>query len=133
MAEMIAAQGGDPRVTQDTDLLPQAEGRIEITAPESGFVAALKTADIGYAAQSLGAGRIRKSDRIDPAVGIVIKKRLGDPIEKDEAWCELHVNPGSDVSAAKELLDSALTISKGPVEPPKLIHAEIEPQKESKS
>ena len=126
LAEMIEAQGGDPRVTEDTDLLPRAQGRVPLTARESGFIAAMKTSAIGYAAQALGAGRVRKTDRIDPAVGLAMKKRVGEPIEKGETWCELHVNPASDVNAAQALLEGALTVSPEPVEAPKLVHAVIE-------
>ena len=126
LAEMIEAQGGDPRVTRDTGLLPQAEGRVSVAARESGYVSAIRTSAIGYAAQALGAGRVKKSDRIDPAVGLVMKKRVGEPIEKGEAWCELHVNPGSDVNAALTLLEDALTVSRAPAKAPRLVHAVIE-------
>ena len=123
---MIKAQGGDPRVTQDTGLLPQAEKIIPLPAAEGGFVAAMKTSDIGYAAQALGAGRVKKTDNIDPAVGLVMKKRLGEPIEKGEPWCELHVNPGSDVEEATRMLESALAVSREPAPVPSLVHAVIE-------
>ncbi|MBR3504485.1 MAG: thymidine phosphorylase [Clostridia bacterium] len=126
LAEMIKAQGGDPRVTQDTGLLPQAEKIIPLPAAEGGFVAAMKTSDIGYAAQALGAGRVKKTDNIDPAVGLVMKKRLGEPIEKGEPWCELHVNPGSDVEEATRMLESALAVSREPAPVPSLVHAVIE-------
>ncbi|MBO4885820.1 MAG: thymidine phosphorylase [Clostridia bacterium] len=126
LAEMIEAQGGDPRVAQDPDRLPKAEARLSVGAPEGGYIAAMKTSDIGYAAQALGAGRVRKGDRIDPAVGLVMKKRVGDPVEKGEIWCELHVNPASDVAAARRLLEGALTVSPRPVAAPELVHAVIE-------
>ena len=126
LAEMIEAQGGDPRVTEDTSLLPRAEKVIPVPAAEGGYVAAMKTSDIGYAAQALGAGRVKKSDRIDPAVGLIMTKRLGDPIEKGEPWCELHVNPGSDVKEAMRLLGGALAVSRESAPVPKLVHAVIE-------
>ena len=126
LAQMIEAQGGDPRVTEDIDLLPRAEQLIPVPAPEGGYVAAMRTSDIGYAAQALGAGRVRKSDRIDPAVGLVMTKRLGDPIEKGEPWCVLHANPASDVKEATRLLEGALAVSREPSPVPKLVHAVIE-------
>ena len=126
LAEMIEAQGGDPRVTQDPDLLPRAERIFPVTAREEGFIAALKTSDIGYAAQALGAGRMKKSDRIDPAVGLIMKKRVGEHVDKGEVWCELHANPASDVPAATRLLDGALTLSKEAVKAPKLVYDVIE-------
>ena len=126
LAQMIEAQGGDPRVTEDIDLLPRAEKLIPVPAPEGGYVAAMRTSDIGYAAQALGAGRVKKTDRIDPAVGLVMTKRLGDPIEKGEPWCVLHVNPASDVKEAARLLEGALAVSREPSPVPKLVHAVIE-------
>ncbi len=126
LAEMIGAQGGDPRVTEDTRRLPQAARRIDVPAQETGFITGMKTSSIGYAAQALGAGRMKKSDRIDPAVGLVMKKRMGDPIEKGEPWCELRVNPSSDVNAARKLLADALTISREAAAAPALVHAVIE-------
>ena len=126
LAQMIEAQGGDRRVTEDIDLLPRAEQLIPVPAPEGGYVAAMRTSDIGYAAQALGAGRVRKSDRIDPAVGLVMTKRLGDPIEKGEPWCVLHANPASDVKEATRLLEGALAVSREPSPVPKLVHAVIE-------
>ena len=126
LAQMIEAQGGDPRVTEDIDLLPRAEKLIPVPAPEGGYVAAMRTSDIGYAAQALGAGRVKKTDRIDPAVGLVMTKRLGDPIEKGEPWCVLHANPASDVKEATRLLEGALAVSREPSPVPKLVHAVIE-------
>ncbi len=126
LAQMIEAQGGDPRVTEDIDLLPRAEQLIPVPAPEGGYVAAMRTSDIGYAAQALGAGRVKKTDRIDPAVGLVMTKRLGDPIEKGEPWCVLHANPASDVKEATRLLEGALAVSREPSPVPKLVHAVIE-------
>ena len=86
----------------------------------------MRTSAIGYAAQALGAGRVKKSDSIDPAVGLIMKKRVGDPIEKGEVWCELRVSEKSDVRAALRLLDGALGIGAESVAAPGLIHAVIE-------
>ena len=115
LADMIEAQGGERRVAYEPDRLPQAEGRIDIAAEKSGYVRAIATSDIGYAAQALGAGRERADDVIDPAAGIIMKKRLGEFVEKGEAWCELHVGARADVAAAKKRLAGALTLSDEPM------------------
>ena len=112
---MIEAQGGERRVAYEPDRLPQAEGRIDIAAEKSGYVRAIATSDIGYAAQALGAGRERADDVIDPAAGIIMKKRLGEFVEKGEIWCELHVGARADVAAAKKRLAGALTLSDEPM------------------
>ena len=112
---MIEAQGGERRVAYEPDRLPQAEGRIGVAAEKSGYVRAVATSDIGYAAQALGAGRERADDVIDPAAGIIMKKRLGEYVEKGEIWCELHVGAHSDVPAAQKRLSGALTLSDEPM------------------
>ena len=114
-ADEAMAQGGERRVAYEPDRLPQAEGRIDIAAEKSGYVRAIATSDIGYAAQALGAGREKADDVIDPAAGIIMKKRLGEFVEKGEAWCELHVGARADVAAAKKRLAGALTLSDEPV------------------
>ena len=122
---MIASQGGDARVVDDLSLMPQAQRMTDVLAEESGYIASMETSLIGYAAQALGAGRIRKEDDIDPAVGIVMKKRIGDYVEKGEAIMTLHVNPSSDEAGARALLKRAMAFSDVPVERPALIHRVI--------
>ena len=80
--KVVEAQGGDPRAIDDPSLLPQPKTRIEILAPESGFVNSLKAREIGVATMILGAGRALVSDSIDPAVGIMLNKKVGDPRRK---------------------------------------------------
>ncbi|MBE5809208.1 MAG: pyrimidine-nucleoside phosphorylase, partial [Clostridiales bacterium] len=126
LAEMIRAQGGDPRVTEDTSLLPKAKSFVDIKAPEDGYLTGIVTSVVGDAARLLGAGRAQKTDEIDPAVGIVMKKRVGDPVKRGETVCTLHVGDRSDKVGAYNLMLSALKFGREPVEPPKLIHAVVE-------
>ncbi len=125
-AEMIRAQGGDPRVTEDTSLLPKAKSTVELRAGEPGYLSAIRTADVGSAARLLGAGRERKSDVIDPAVGIVMHKRVGDRVRRNELLATLHVGERSDRIGAYNLLQRALKIGPDPVSRPTLIHDVIE-------
>jgi len=127
---MIAAQGGDARIVDDLSLMPQAKEKIELTAPRAGFISGVTTSLIGYAAQSLGAGRIRKEDAIDPAVGLIMKKRIGDYIEKGESWCTLHVNPKSDVDGARALLERAILIEDDRPQAKPLVYRTIEAKTE---
>lgn len=126
LGEMIAAQGGDPRVIYDVSLLPQAESMIGLCAEENGWLAEICTSDVGNAAKMLGAGRERKTDVIDPSVGIVMHKRIGDSIRKGDLLCELHVGKCSNVQGAYDLLKRSLKISKEPVEKRPLVYAVIE-------
>ena len=124
-AEFIEAQGGNPDVVYHPEMLPRApESRI-IRAVVGGYVQKIHAERIGNAARALGAGRERKEDDIDPSVGILMKKRLGERVEAGEALCELRVSPMSDVERAMRLLDGAMEIGEAPIVKPPLIHAVI--------
>lgn len=126
LRQMIETQGGDARVVDEPSRLPRAGAQIDLRAARSGYVSGMTTSLIGYAAQSLGAGRVRKEDRIDPAVGLVMKKRIGDEVEKGEVWCTLHVNRQSDVEGAEAMMRRAVCISdEKPPEKP-LVYKTIE-------
>ena len=82
---MVAAQGGDPRVVDDpAGILPRARERVAVAAPCSGTVTAIAADEIGSAALILGAGRRRKEDSVDPAVGVEIARRNGDTVGAGE-------------------------------------------------
>ena len=121
LAEMIKAQGGDPNVVYDTSLLPKAKDRFCVKSFKSGYLSKVATDRIGDAAKLLGAGREKKTDEIDPAVGIIVKKRIGDAVEVGDVLCEVHANPGSDVKGALALLNTTFTVSADKPELPPLI------------
>jgi pyrimidine-nucleoside phosphorylase len=100
LEEIVRAQGGDPAAVRDPDRLPRAAGTYDVPAPGAGYVAAIDTEAIGLAAVALGAGRARVEDRVDPAVGLVIAKKLGDPVERGEPLCRVHHGPRSEPRAA---------------------------------
>ena len=75
--EVIEAQGGNPQVLDQFELLPNATGVREITSPRAGYVSAIDAEDIGQASTLIGAGRDRKEDRIDPAVGVILEVKVG--------------------------------------------------------
>ena len=126
LAEMIAAQGGDPRVTEDTSLLPKAKAKVELCADESGYVQSIRTSDVGNAAKRLGAGREHKTDPLDLSVGVVMHKRVGDPVRRGDVLCTLHVGERSDRIGAYNLLRRAIRIGPEPVQKPALIRAVVE-------
>ena len=128
MAQWIQAQGGDERVVEEPDRLPKAGREIDLLSAQSGYVSALNTAMIGNAARVLGAGRLKKEDIIDPAVGLVMKKRIGDFVKAGECWCTLHVGAASDLNQARSLMDQALSLSPIRQPAPRLIHAVVDAQ-----
>lgn len=124
--EMIEAQGGDGRVTEDVKYLPQASIIEPIPAPKTGYVTSIHAQQIGYAATELGAGRKKKGDPIDPAVGIEMKHRVGDKIEAGEPLAVLFANKPETIDEAKKLILGAITIGDEKVEPRRLIEEVIE-------
>ena len=125
-AQMIAALGGDARVTEDVSLLPQAEAVLPVRATQSGYIQSVTANEIGRASLLLGAGRIRKEDSIDPAVGLVMAKRIGEWVDAGEPLAHLHVSARSDAKAAAELVRGAVALSQEPVTAPPLIYATVE-------
>ncbi|NDD26781.1 MAG: thymidine phosphorylase, partial [Proteobacteria bacterium] len=97
LREMIEAQGGDGRVTEDLGLLPKARVLVDVMAPREGWLAAVDALDIGEAANRLGAGRAKKEDSVDPAVGVVLKARAGQHLKAGDVLATLHVNDESRV------------------------------------
>ena len=126
LGDMIEAQGGDRRVVEDTSLLPRAARRIELKADRKGYVTAMHTSDIGNAAKLLGAGRERKTDTLDLSVGIVMNKRVGDPVKRDELLATMYVGPKSEYIGAYNLLRRAIVLGDEKPERKPLIQAVIE-------
>ncbi len=111
LRQMIRAQGGDPRVCDDTDLLPRAPVIRAMTLTESGWICGMDTTALGLAAQRMGAGRLRKEDVIDPAVGFVLRARIGDRVEKGQEIGTLHARCPEDADRAEEAIRGALRLS----------------------
>ena len=126
LGDMIEAQGGDRRVVEDTSLLPKAPKQIELRADRAGYITRMVTSDIGNAAKLLGAGRERKTDELDLSVGIVMHKRLGEAVKRDEPLATLHVGEKSDRVGAYNLLKKSIVIGDEKPEVKPLIQAVIE-------
>jgi pyrimidine-nucleoside phosphorylase len=90
--EFIANQGGDPSVVDHPEKLPQAKYLIEVPAKEDGVVAEIVADEIGIAAMLLGAGRATKESEIDLAVGLMLNKKIGDPVKVGESLVTIHSN-----------------------------------------
>jgi pyrimidine-nucleoside phosphorylase len=108
---MIQAHGGNPRVVDSYDLLPQAPDRTVFPAPSTGFVATLGAEALGRASNALGAGRLKIGDPIDHGVGLVTQVRVGARVTAGQPLIELHHRGGRGVEAAMELCRAAVTIS----------------------
>lgn len=106
----LANQGGDTRIVDNPDLLPQARYQIPLLAQSSGVVSQWVADEVGVAAMMLGAGRETKEDIIDPAVGIELCAKVGDPIQEGQPLAILHSNR-EDVSEVLARLSAAISIA----------------------
>lgn len=104
--EMVAAQGGDVDMILNPELLPKAKNIIPFKAYKSGYIEEMDTANIGRAAGLLGAGRKTLDDKIDMAVGLEFKNKVGSYLNKDDVICYLHANDKGVDEALKILQES---------------------------
>jgi len=124
-AATVAAQGGDVRVLEDTARLPHAPVVETIIASEEGFIVDLDPLAIGHAAMRLGAGRERKSDTIDPAVGIMLRAKPGDYIARGAPLCDVHARTREAAAQVRAEITQAYRLQPTPVSVPPLIIATI--------
>ena len=106
----IRLQGGDERVIDDPQLLPQARSRADVASPSAGFIAATNCEQLGAALATLGGGREKKEDTIDHAVGLEFHKRIGDRVEKGEPLATIHYNSGAKLAEAQSLIAASYEI-----------------------
>ena len=124
--QMVELQGGDVSGIDDPSRLPSADHRVDVPSPSAGFVSAIHCESIGTACVVLGGGREKKEDSVDPAVGIVVHKKIGDAVSAGEALCTIHCHSDVQASRAKKLIEESYTISATPpARRPSLIHRVI--------
>ncbi|AYV17563.1 MULTISPECIES: pyrimidine-nucleoside phosphorylase [Bacillus amyloliquefaciens group] len=121
--EFLSNQGGDASVVEDPSKLPQAAYKIDVPAKEAGVVSEIVADEIGVAAMLLGAGRATKEDEIDLAVGIMLRKKVGDNVEKGEPLVTLYANRENVEDVTAKVYDNIRISEKA--EAPKLIHTLI--------
>jgi pyrimidine-nucleoside phosphorylase len=107
---VVAAQGGDPRAIDDLSRLPAPRRQIPLLADRSGFVQSLAARLIGQATMLLGAGRARVDSTIDPAVGVILHKKIGDIVASREPLCTLLVNDETALDHATAMIRDAFKI-----------------------
>ena len=119
LAEFVGAQGGDERAVYDTSLLPEAPVRFEALSEQSGYVSHIHTDNVGLVSLHLGGGRATKESVIDPSVGLVLKKKTGDYVEKGESLATIHAaNQDSAEDAAQMLRECYVLAPEPPAETP---------------
>jgi len=123
---LVTSQGGEVSVVDKPALLPQAPLVETVAAERSGYLLGIDAREVGETSVELGAGRARKEDPIDHAVGIVIHHKVGDHIGKGEGLFTIHANDLSKMVAARKRLLAAHQWSDHPVEPLPLFYGIVE-------
>jgi pyrimidine-nucleoside phosphorylase len=121
LRRMVRAQGGDTSSFDDPTRLPSASIQEPVLAQHAGYVARLDALTIARASNRLGAGRERKGDPIDLAVGIVLHARVGEQIEPGQPLLTIHANDARRLEDARRLVQAGIELSATPVARPPLI------------
>ncbi len=109
--QVVTAQGGNAQALDKFELLPNATGMREVTSPRGGYVTSIDAEDIGLASNMIGAGRDKKEDTIDPAVGIILEVKVGEKVDAGSVLCRLYYTKEDRVEEAADMVEDAFRIS----------------------
>jgi pyrimidine-nucleoside phosphorylase len=109
--QMVELQGGDARVIDDAKRMPQVQHTMQITSAKTGFISSMQCEHIGTACVILGGGRERKEDSVDPSVGIVLHKKVGDRVAAGELLATIYYNAESKAVRARQLIEASCEIA----------------------
>ena len=124
--QMVELQGGDARVVDDAKRLPQARKTMLVKSATTGYLALMQCEQIGTACVILGGGRERKEDSVDPAVGIVLHKKVGDQVAAGEPLATIHYNAEAVALRARQLIEESCVVTEeAPLRERPLVHRVI--------
>ncbi len=121
LQEIVAAQGGNPQAVVDFSLLPKAKATADVASDVDGFVEHIDSEALGLAAMALGAGRERSDAAVDHAVGLVLKKKKGDPVAAGESLVTVHYNSQNRLEDVKRRVRAAYRIGRMRMPPGPLV------------
>lgn len=124
--EIVKAQGGDTSVIEHPEKYPLAKFTFEIKSPKSGFVSEIHCREIGKISMALGAGRSAVSDGVDYTSGIVLHKKVGEPVEAGDVLAIAFANQKERFEENKNRLQTAFKIGDSQVQPPPLIQGWVD-------
>lgn len=114
--QLVGGQGGDTTMLDQPSLLPQAEFVESLTAASSAYIAELAADEIGIASSELGAGREKKGDPVDLAVGLEVHIKVGDFVQSGDILITIHANSQVKLAACRARLEKAIRLSPTPVD-----------------
>ena len=123
--ELVIAQNGDVSFIDDPQKLPEATIQYEVKADRAGFISQVHARTIGETAVDLGAGRAKKTDSIDLAVGILVHKKVGEQVNKNDVLFTILANNSEKAKAAEIRLKESVVLSDAPCDPLPLFYGVI--------
>ena len=124
--ELVIAQGGDVGFVDDPKRLPKAKLEKDVKASKSGCLKEVNAREVGETSVELGAGREKKGDLVDPAVGIIVHKKVGDPVKGGDVLFTIYANDQEKLGRAKVRLLNAVRIVPGNCKPLPLFYDVIQ-------
>lgn len=124
--QMVAAQGGDPEYVRNHRRYPVSLHHVEAVAEEPGFIQEIRVRDLGLISVLLGAGREQVSDRIDHKAGMLIRKKIGDRVERGDVLVEMFTDREQVISAATKRVRDAFRLGAAPAVKPDLVYDVVE-------
>ena len=119
--ELISSQGGDTSYIENPEKFEKAKYIIPVVSDETGYISEIDARTVGEISVDLGAGRVRKEDSIDHAVGIIVERKIADKVERGEALAYIHANDEEKGKEAARKLKETYKIINQEVEPEKYI------------
>lgn len=123
---LVTAQGGDARAIEDLSRLPRARHQAQVLAARDGYVTRIDSEAVGLAAMALGAGRARTTDTIDPAVGFVLEKKVGEAVKASEPLVTVHYNDEERLEDVRARVLAAYTVGDAPPAPRPIVVERLE-------
>ncbi|MDH4208979.1 MAG: thymidine phosphorylase, partial [Anaerolineae bacterium] len=120
--DLVKAQGGDPAPVDNPALLPQAPIEHTVKSPQDGHISELDALTVGLAAADLGAGRQKKGEPVDHAVGVLLNAKIGDHVSKGDALATIHARSSEEAELAEERLLQGYAWGQDRVKPPPLLY-----------
>jgi pyrimidine-nucleoside phosphorylase len=121
LREIIRFQGGDASIVDAPERLPHARHTFDVAGAGHGYVVAMECEQLGAACMVLGGGRAKKEDAIDPAVGLIVHRKIGDVVRQGETLCTLHYNDAGRLDEARRLVETAYRFASEPPSPRPLV------------
>ena len=123
---LVRAQDGDVEMIERPERLPRARLVQDVPAPRGGYIAGVNAAEIGLTSVELGAGRAKKGDSIDYAVGLIAHRKVGDAVSAGEPLFTVHANDEVKLASAEKRLLGAVEWSDAPVNSLPLFYGVVE-------